>query len=270
MKRVVLKFGGAAVASPENILRIADLIERRSREVDEIVVVVSAMANATDQLLELAQKIHPFPPKREQDMLTSVGERISMSLLAMALDLKGKEAISLTGSQAGVITTSQHAEAKIIEIRPKRILQGLKQQKIVIVAGFQGVSHEGEVTTLGRGGSDTTAVALAVALQADKVEFYKDVPGIFNEDPKKNREASLFSHLTYSEALLIIQEGAKVLHQRCVLLAEKNQMPLQVLSFIHPDLAKGSWIGKASSSEKSFSPIYESASEEDLIEMALT
>ncbi|MGR3973313.1 MAG: aspartate kinase [Candidatus Rhabdochlamydia sp.] len=243
MKRVVLKFGGAAVASSKNIQVIADLIHQRSQEIDEIIVVVSAMANATDQLLELARQIHPSPPKREQDMLTSVGERITMSLLAMALDLKGKQAVSLTGSQAGVITTSEHTEAKIIDVRPKRILEGLKQQKIVIVAGFQGVSVEGEVTTLGRGGSDTTAVALAIAVQADKVEFYKDVPGIFNQDPKHHAGTYSFLKLSYEEALAIMRQGAKVLHQRCIMLAQKNHMPLHVLSFNEPHLHEGTWIG---------------------------
>jgi aspartate kinase len=164
-------------------------------------------------------------------MLLSVGERISMTLLAMCLAKKGREAISFTGSQSGIITCNQHSEAKIIDVTPFRLIKSLEQNKIVIVAGFQGVSRLKEITTLGRGGSDTTAVALSVALGAEKVEFYKDVPGLFSEDPKKNPDASLFSHLNYDEALDIVSKGAKILHKRCLELAKANQIPLHVLSF---------------------------------------
>lgn len=254
MKRLVLKFGGASVATPEKFCLIADLILNRLKEVDEVVVVVSAMGNTTNELLELAKKVHPSPPKREQDMLISVGERISMSLLAMALELKGKKAVSLTGSQAGLITTSDHSEALIIDVRPARTLKALSQGKIVIVAGFQGVSREGEITTLGRGGSDTTAVALAIALKAERVEFYKDVDGIFNADPKQHADAQLLSHLSYEEALAIIRQGAKVLQGRCVDLAAKNHLPLQVLPFANPS-STGTWIGSNIKEEKD--PIYE-------------
>jgi aspartate kinase len=242
MKRLVLKFGGASVASPEKFSLIADLILNRLMEVDQIVVVVSAMGNTTDELLQLARKVHPSPPKREQDMLISVGERISMSLLAMALELKGKQAVSLTGSQAGLITTADHSEALIIQVKPARTLRALEQGKIVIVAGFQGVSHEGEITTLGRGGSDTTAVALAVALGAERVEFYKDVAGIFNADPKQNADAQLLPYLSYEEALAITRQGAKVLQSRCIDLAAKNHLPLHVLPFANPS-SSGTWIG---------------------------
>jgi len=243
MKTLVLKFGGAAVAKPERFSQIADLILDRCQDYQKVVVVVSAMGNMTDELLTLAKEVHPSPPKREQDMLISVGERISMSLLAMALDLKGKVAVSLTGSQAGIMTTSNHAEAKIIDVRPHRVVKYLEEGKIVIVAGFQGVSKEGEITTLGRGGSDTTAVALAVALGAEKVEFYKDVPGIFSEDPKKNLHAEFYPLLDYTQALEITQKGAKVLQSRCIDLAAKNHLPLHVLPFSQPKDA-GTVIGK--------------------------
>ncbi len=239
---LVLKFGGAAVASSDRFGKIADLIVERSLEYERLVVVVSAMGNMTDELLELARKVHPMPPKREQDMLISVGERISMSLLAMALALKGKEAISLTGSQAGIITTGDHSEARIIEIRAHRLTKHLQLGKIVIVAGFQGVSGEGEITTLGRGGSDTSAVALAVALGAEGVEFYKDVPGMFAEDPKKNPTAEFFQKLDYDRALNITQRGAKVLQSRCIELAAKNGIVLHVRSFHQPN--PGTLIGK--------------------------
>ena len=164
-------------------------------------------------------------------MLVSVGERISISLLAMALDLKKQEAISFTGSQCGIITTEDHSEAKIVDVKPHRILPHLEKGKVVIVAGFQGVSKGGNITTLGRGGSDTTAVALAAAFQAEKVEFFKDVPGVFSEDPKRNTQAQFLPQLSHSAALEIMQKGAKVLHARSIELAQKNGMSLHVRPF---------------------------------------
>jgi aspartate kinase len=232
---IVMKFGGASVASSEQFARIADIIIKKKKGA-RIAVVVSAMGDTTDQLLALARKVHPEPPPREQDMLISVGERISISLLAMALHLKNQEAISFTGSQSGIITTAQHSEARIVEVRPQRLLHALDEGKIVIVAGFQGVSKGGEITTLGRGGSDTTAVALGVALGAARVEFYKDVQGVYAEDPKKNPQADCFSHLSYEGALSIAQKGGKVLHPRCIELAAKNHLLLHVISFYDPDL----------------------------------
>lgn len=254
MSCLVLKFGGAAVASPEKFSSIAELILNRLESTSKIVVVVSAMGNTTNDLLELAKKVHPSPPKREQDMLISVGERISMSLLAMALELKGKQAVSLTGSQAGLITNTDHSEARIVNVKPVRVMKALNEGKIVIVAGFQGVSYEREITTLGRGGSDTTAVALAIALGAERVEFYKDVPGIFCSDPKKNTSAIFYSHLDYDTALDIIRKGAKVLQSRCIELAAKNELPLQVLPFTDPT-SRGTRIGVDKRSERE--PIYE-------------
>jgi aspartate kinase len=231
MKTVVMKFGGAAFKTPESFLHIAQLIMERSDHFDHLIVVVSAMERMTDHLLALARQVSLSPPKREQDMLISVGERISMSLLAMALAEKGREAISLTGSQSGIITCQRHGEARIIDVRPQRILSHLEEGKIVIVAGFQGVSLGKEITTLGRGGSDTSAVALGVAFRAERVEFYKDVPGIFFEDPKNNPKAKLFSHLRFEEALMLAKKSPFVLHPRSILLASKNGVPLHVGSF---------------------------------------
>ncbi len=237
-----MKFGGASVSKTESFLKIADLIIEKSKLHKKIAVVVSAMGNTTDQLLDLAKQVHPNPPAREQDMLVSVGERISISLLAMALSLKHKEAVSFTGSQSGILTCSDHSNAKIVDVRPNRLHPVLNKGQIAIVAGFQGVSRQGEITTLGRGGSDTTAVALGVALGAPKVEFYKDVPGIFNEDPKKDPNATLFKEMTYQEALQIAEKGGKVLHQRCIELAMKNGVQLSVLSFDNPSVG-GTLVG---------------------------
>jgi aspartate kinase len=239
---LVLKFGGASVANTESFLKIAELIIERSKQHKKIVVVVSAMANTTDQLLEMAKKVHPQPPRRETDMLVSVGERISIALLAMALSLKGKEAVSFTGSQSGIITCNNHTEAQIANVRPHRLVKALNEGKIAIVAGFQGVSKDGEITTLGRGGSDTSAVALGVALNASAVEFYKDVAGIYDSDPKKNPKAKLFSEMDYDKALELTQSGAKVLHDRSVALAKKNGITLSVRSFHNP-AGKGTIVG---------------------------
>jgi aspartate kinase len=244
-KTIVMKFGGASVAKCEQFAGIADIILKKS-ETAKVVVVVSAMGDTTSELLALARRVHPEPPPREQDMLVSVGERISIALLAMALQLKSREAISFTGSQSGIITSSVHSDARILDVKPHRILRSLEAGKIVIVAGFQGMSQEGEITTLGRGGSDTTAVALAVALQAECVEFYKDVPGIYAEDPKKNPEAMRYPFISYDETLSLTRSGAKILHPRCVALAAKNSIPLHVVSFYDPHLSRdsGTVVGK--------------------------
>lgn len=242
MKTLIMKFGGASLRQPELFSEISDLILLRHREYPRIVVVVSAMGDTTDQLLSLAKRVHPAPPTRELDMLISTGERMSMALLAMALELKGKEAVSFTGSQSGIITSCEHSEARIFDVRPYRIQQQLDKGKIVIVAGFQGISVEGEITTLGRGGSDTSAVALGIALGAEKVEFYKDVLGIYTADPKKEEEAQRLPTLSYEDALHILRQGAKVLHVRSVELAARNRLPLHVLSFLAAG-SEGTWIG---------------------------
>ncbi len=231
MKTIILKFGGAAFASPDCFEKVASLIIAKKTEYDRVAVVVSAMGGVTHQLDTLAQQVNTQPPQREYDMLLSVGERISGSLLAMALHAKGQEAISFTGSQAGIITCERHGEARIIDVKPHRILEHLNDGKIVIVAGFQGVSHDKKnITTLGKNGSDITAVALAVAFGAS-VEFYKDVSGIFLEDPKKNSRTSLLKTLSYDQALEIVSNGAQVLHERSLLLAKKNVIKLLVRSF---------------------------------------
>jgi aspartate kinase len=250
---LIMKFGGASVATPESFLKIAEIIIQRSLAHKKIAVVVSAMGNTTDQLLELAKKVHPEPPVREQDMLVSVGERISVALLAMALERKGKKAVSFTGSQSGIITDEKHSEARIVDVRPKRIFEAMEAGAIAIVAGFQGVSRKGEITTLGRGGSDTSAVALAVALGAEQVEFYKDVEGIYSADPKKGGDAVLLPTLSYAEALKLARGGAKVLQARSIELAEKNGVKLAVSSFHSPE-KWGSVVGERRRKER---PLYE-------------
>jgi len=226
-----MKFGGASVATPEHFPIIAQIISCRLARYSNIAVVISAMGDTTDQLIQLAKRVHPTPPEREYDMLVSVGERISIALLAMALAIENIQGISFTGSQSGIITCSRHSDARIADVRPHRILQAFSSGKIAIVAGFQGMSREGEITTLGRGGSDTTAVALGIALRAEKVEFFKDVDGIYLEDPKKIRSQAPYPHLDYAEALAIASRGAKVLHARSISLAARNKIPLEVRSY---------------------------------------
>ena len=226
---LIMKFGGASVTTPQSYRKIAQMICARVGKEQPLVVVISAMGGTTDQLLALAKEVHPNPPRREQDMLVSVGERISAALLAMALSLEGRDAVSFTGSQSGILTTNDHSDAKILSVRPMRILKTLETGSVAIVAGFQGMSEKGEITTLGRGGSDTTAVALAAALGSTKVEFFKDVGGIFETDPKVNPEARLLEKLSYQEAYGLAVKGAKVLHPRSIALAEKNGIQMHVI-----------------------------------------
>lgn len=228
---VVLKFGGASVASAASFAHVADLVIARSQKYKNVIVVVSAMGNTTNSLIELAHQVNPTPPSRELDMLVSVGERISIALLAMALAAKNIHAVSFTGSQTGIVTTDENGSARIVDVRPKRLWPCLEQGCIVIVAGFQGMGLHGDITTLGRGGSDTTAVALAVALEAQEVQFFKDVPAIYDKDPKTHIDAKPFSVLSYEAALDIVKKGARVLHERCILMAQKNGIPLRVLPF---------------------------------------
>ncbi|MEX1012216.1 MAG: aspartate kinase [Waddliaceae bacterium] len=231
METIVLKFGGAAVATPDQFSSISDIIIERKSKFSNVAVVVSAMGNTTDDLISLAKQVHPEPPTRELDMLISVGERISISLLAMALNKKSCQAVSFTGSQSGIITCNSHSNAKIVDVRPSRILDVMKNGKVAIVAGFQGMSLEREITTLGRGGSDTSAVALGIALDSSAVEFFKDVDGVFDSDPKINPHARQFPKLTYDEALVIVRNGARVLHERSILLAKQSGIPLRIHSF---------------------------------------
>lgn len=233
MARLVLKFGGSSVAEPDRVRGVADLIARERERGHELVVVVSAMGDATDDLIALASQVSDDPRRshpREFDMLVSAGERISMALLAMALRERGAEAISLTGSQAAILTDGAHTGARIQEVRATRVLEGLEAGRIVIVAGFQGVSPAREVTTLGRGGSDTTAVALAAALSAERCDIYTDVDGIYTADPRIVPSARRIDELDYEEALELTNSGAKVLHPRAVEIGRRYRVPLRVLS----------------------------------------
>ncbi len=259
MTTLVMKFGGASVASVTQFMQIAQIIGERAEDFERLVVVVSAMGDTTDDLLKLAHQVNASPPKRELDMLVTVGERISCSLLAMALEKIGLAAISFTGSQSGIITCDKHTEARVIEVKPHRLLPHINKGKVVVVAGFQGVSRQGEITTLGRGGSDTTAVALAVALGAERVDFFKDVPGIYAEDPKVNPEAQLYQALTHQEALDLVRgSNHQVLHERSIVMAQKNGLPLHLLSFkeaLDKNKSSGTIIG--GSLKKSPEPFYE-------------
>ncbi|SDC60357.1 aspartate kinase [Rhodococcus tukisamuensis] len=231
MALVVQKYGGSSVASAERIRRVAERIVETKRAGNDVVVVVSAMGDTTDELLDLAQQVCPSPPAREMDMLLTSGERISNSLVAMAIHAFGEEARSFTGSQAGVITTGAHGNAKIIDVTPGRVRDALDEGSIVLVAGFQGVSQDSkDVTTLGRGGSDTTAVALAAALNADVCEIYTDVDGIFSADPRIVSDAQKLDTVSFEEMLEMAACGAKVLMLRCVEYARRYNVPVHVRS----------------------------------------
>jgi len=214
---VVQKYGGSSVADATGVKRVAQRIVATKRAGHDVVVVVSAMGDTTDELLDLANQVSPLPSPRELDMLLTAGERISMALLAMAITNLGHEARSFTGSQAGVITDSAHGKAKIIDVTPGRIEQAVAEGAIAIVAGFQGVSQSSkDITTLGRGGSDTTAVALAAALDAEVCEIYTDVDGVFTADPRIVPTARRIPAISYEEMLEMAASGAKILHLRCV------------------------------------------------------
>jgi aspartate kinase len=228
---VVQKYGGSSVANAERIKRVAERIVAARKAGNEVVVVVSAMGDTTDELLDLAGQVSPLPPGRELDMLLTAGERISMALLAMAIHNLGYEARSYTGSQAGVLTTSAHGKARIIDVTPGRLRGALDEGAIAIVAGFQGVAQDTkDITTLGRGGSDTTAVALAAALHADVCEIYTDVDGVFTADPRIVPNARHIKQITYEEMLELAACGAKVLMLRCVEYARRSGIPIRVRS----------------------------------------
>ena len=228
---VVQKYGGSSVADAERIRRVAERIVEAKKQGNDVVVVVSAMGDTTDDLLDLAKQVCPAPPPREMDMLLTAGERISNALVAMAIDSLGAHARSFTGSQAGVITTSVHGNAKIIDVTPGRLQSALEEGQIVLVAGFQGVSQDSkDVTTLGRGGSDTTAVALAAALNADVCEIYTDVDGIFTADPRIVPNARRLETVSFEEMLELAACGAKVLMLRCVEYARRYDVPIHVRS----------------------------------------
>lgn len=225
------KYGGSSVADASAIKRVAARIVETKRAGHDVVVAVSAMGDSTDELLDLAAQVSPLPPARELDMLLTAGERISMALVAMAIADLGCTARSFTGSQAGVITDSVHGRAKIIDVTPGRISTALEDGHIVIVAGFQGVSQDTkEITTLGRGGTDTTAVALAAALDAEVCEIYTDVDGVFTADPRIVPSARKLDRVTYEEMLEMAASGAKILHLRCVEYARRYDIPIHVRS----------------------------------------
>ena len=243
MGLIVQKYGGSSVADAEGLKRVASRIVATKKAGHQVVVVVSAMGDTTDELIDLANQISPLPAGRELDMLLTAGERISMALLAMAIKNLGFEALSFTGSQAGVITDSKHGRARIIDVTPGRIQEALKQDAIAIVAGFQGISQDTkDVTTLGRGGSDTTAVALAAALEADVCEIYTDVDGVFSADPRIVPTARKLKTVTYEEMLELAATGAKVLHLRCVEYARRFDLPIHVRSSFSN--REGTWVVK--------------------------
>ncbi len=230
----VLKYGGTSVETPTHILAVARQILHYRERGDRVIVVVSAMGQFTDELVHLAHRVSRTPPRRELDMLLTAGERISMSLLAMALGSLGCPAISFTGSQSGIVTDNRHADARVFSVRPFRIEEELEKGKVVIVAGFQGVSPEKEVTTLGRGGSDTTAVALAIAFGADEGEICTDVDGIWTGDPRVVPHAQRLETIDYDPMIALSHFGGRVLYRRAVRLARRFGLPLSIRSSLRP------------------------------------
>ncbi len=237
---VVQKYGGTSVGSPERILAVAANIAASVKHGHAVVVVVSAMGSTTDELVDLAEKITHNPRGREMDMLLTAGERISIALLCMALHELGIDALSFTGSQAGIMTDTSHGKAKIVEVRAQRLCEALEKEQVCVVAGFQGVSPTASVTTLGRGGSDTTAVALAAALKASACEIYTDVTGVFSADPRIVEKAQKIAHMSYDEMLEIAATGGRVLALRSVEFARNYEVPLHVRSSFSPET--GTWI----------------------------
>lgn len=240
---MVMKFGGTSVADAERLKRVARRAVAAREAGNDVVVVASAMGKSTDQLIDLANEVSDTPNEREMDMLLSTGERISCALIAMAVHDLGHEAVSFTGSQAGIVTTNEHTNAKIVDIRGHRIHDELDVGRIVLVAGFQGVSTEHNVTTLGRGGSDATAVALAAALGADVCEIYTDVDGVFTADPRIVPDARKLHFVSFEEMLEMAASGARVLMLRSVEFARNYNVRLHVRSSFHDE--PGTWIGEA-------------------------
>ncbi len=232
---IVQKYGGTSVGNIERIKNVAKRIVKTKEQGNDVVVVVSAMGDTTDELIKLAKQISENPPKREYDLLLSTGEQISIALLSIALHELGYEAIAFTGAQVGILTTTDFTEAKILDINTSKIKKELSKGKIVIVAGFQGVTEDGDITTLGRGGSDTTAVALAAALKADICEIYTDVKGVFTSDPRIVKDAKKLDLINIDEVLELASAGAQVLHPRAVIFAKKYKVPLVVRSSFEDD-----------------------------------
>lgn len=230
MDIIVQKYGGSSVADSQRIRAVADRIIKTKEQGNKVAVVVSAMGKSTDNLIKQAKEINPNPPEREMDMLLSTGEQISIALLAMAIKARGYDVVSLTGSQAGIHTDDFYNKARIVSINSERMKAEFDDDKIVIVAGFQGINNKNDITTLGRGGSDTTAVALCAALQGKKCEIYTDVDGVYTEDPRFVKNVKKINEITYDEMLTLASQGAKVLHPRCVELAKIYNIDLEVRS----------------------------------------
>lgn len=234
MPCIVQKYGGSSVADTDKLQKIARLIANVKAQENDIAVVVSAMGKTTDELVMMARYISPKPPRREMDMLLSTGERITMSLLCMALHELGIDAVSLTGSQAGIITNDRHNDAQVIEVRPFRVQDEMAQGKVVIIGGFQGVSYKRDITTLGRGGSDTTAVALAAALDAERCEIYSDVDGVFSADPSIVSDSRHLPEISYPVMQEMSMAGAKVLHAGAVQFAKDKNIAIYARSAFNP------------------------------------
>ncbi|MCX7820891.1 MAG: aspartate kinase [Brevinematales bacterium] len=230
MALIVQKFGGTSVGDVERIKNVAKKVIATKKAGNDVVVVVSAMSGTTDYLINLGKQTNPNPSKREMDMLVSTGEQVTIALLSMAIHYFGEDAISYNALQIGIKTTSDYTKAKILGINTEKIFESLKQGKIVVVAGFQGVDEEGNITTFGRGGSDTTAVALAAALKADRCDIYTDVDGVYTAAPRIVKNAKKLDYITHDEMLELASMGAKVLHDRSVIFAMKYNVPLRVVS----------------------------------------
>jgi len=234
MKLIVQKYGGSSVADVDKLKKIASMIAAVKKQGIDVVVVVSAMGKTTNQLIEMAKAISANPPRREMDMLLSTGERTSMALLCIALHEEGIESISLTGSQAGIITNDRHNDARVIEVRPVRVLDELDKGKVVVIGGFQGVSYKRDITTLGRGGSDTSAVALAAALNAERCEIYSDVDGVYTTDPNIVKDAKHLPEISYQQIQEMAEAGAKVLNAQAVQFAKEAKIALYARDTFNP------------------------------------
>jgi aspartate kinase len=227
---IVMKFGGTSLQDQERMLTAAQRAVRLHEQGDQVVVVVSAQGHTTDRLVAAALEMDPQPSKREMDAYLAAGEQISAGLMAMAIQTLGQPAVSLTGYQAGLMTDDVHGNAKVLGLQGDRVRAELEQGKIVVVTGFQGINADGDITTLGRGGSDTTAVALAAFLQADLCRIYTDVDGVYDKDPRKFPDAVKYERIGYGDMLALARQGAQVLHDRSVELAMEYKVPIQVLS----------------------------------------
>ena len=234
MPLIVQKYGGSSVADVDKLKKIASMIAAVKKQGIDVVAVVSAMGKTTNQLIEMAKVISPNPPRREMDMLLSTGERTSMALLCIALHEERIESISLTGSQAGIITNDRHNDARVIEVRPVRVLDEVDKGKVVVIGGFQGVSYKRDITTLGRGGSDTSAVALAAALKADRCEIYSDVDGVYTTDPNIVKDAKHLPEISYQQIQEMAEAGAKVLNAQAVQFAKEEKITLYARDTFNP------------------------------------